>query len=487
MKTMKNKMNLNLLIAGLMGVLLLAAGCNKENPVKKSFIEPPFEKLDPKMNVFTVDNQSPDTLSLESGTRIFIPVNAFADSSGIPVRGKVKVKYREFHDALDIFLAGIPMEFSSRGERKHLQTAGMFEIQADKNGTALQMTKDKSVKVEMGSRTAGNEYNFFGFNEDDGSWDFMGYPESRENPEYEKIKEKVANLEDTRKMPLDPSHFIFDYRGALDVYRYKLKRDAETKEIKTRVQKYGLDWLNVDNRNMVNFHGNKYVASFMVWKKLAGGPFPGWLRTKNYFSTRMKKLYGNVYRLKIEHRDGMNYSGKIKCIMPLRSLLAFSPEYWENNYEEALQKARKEEERLRTEAKVFRTFEVNQLGVYNFDCLYKQQNPVQVKANFTVDGISNNETYQLNQIFCLPGNNRTVIKLTPHNWEKVWLDEADENFRFITVLPGNELGMFPLEKYRALNFDSLRKAENPEVNFTLEPVGKKIKSRKQLEELLGFD
>jgi len=54
------------------------------------------------------------------------------------------------------------------------------------------------------------------------------------------------------------------------------------------------------------------------------------------------------------------------------------------------------------------------------------------------------------------------------------------------VLPDDRLGMYPIEKYRSLNFDSLRKVKSPEVELMIEPIGKKIKSREQLERILGF-
>ena len=478
----------NRLFLGILVVFITLAGCNKEkekNKEKESFINPPIEKMDPEFTEFNVDNQTADTLELESGTKLFIPKNAFADSSGTAVTGNVNVKYREFHDALGIFLAGIPMEFETKGRRRNLQTAGLFEIRAERENSPLQMAKKKSVKVDLASRKAGKEYNFFGFNEETGEWDFMGYSESRENPEYQKTKEKIEKLKNTTKMPLDSTHFIFDYTGVMDVYKYKMDKDPQNQNIKKRVKKYGLEWLKVENDNMINFRGNRYVASFMVWKKLEGRTFPAWLKEEDYFNTEMKNLYGNVYSLEI-NEDENTYTGKVKCIMPLRSLLAFSPEYWENKYEEAMQKMKEEQERLRTEAKVFRSFEVSEMGVYNFDRLYEAQEPLQVKANFKTGNLSGNENYELNQVFCLPGNDETVISLERENWEGVWLDAEDENFRMVTILPGNELGMVPLEEYRSLNFDSLQKVENPSVDFTIKTKGKEIKSKKQIEDLLQF-
>jgi len=329
MTIMNRQRKKNLLLMSVLIAFIALAGCIKKDEKtegKDSYVNPPFEKLDPEFTTFSIDNQTPDTLTLESGTRLFIPQNAFTDSSGIAATGKVKVRYREFHDALDIFLAGIPMDFDTRGRRRHLQTAGMFEIRADKDGESMKLAEGKSIGVDLASRKAGKQYNFFGFDEETGEWNFMGYPESRENPQYQKTKDKIEKLKDTRKMPMDSTHFIFDYRGALDVYKYKLDKDAQNQDLKARVKKYGLEWLNVDNRNMINFQGNRYVASFMVWKKLGGRPFPEWLREKSYFSTDMKKLYGNVYSLEISYSDKHNYTAKVKCIMPLRSLLAFSPE-----------------------------------------------------------------------------------------------------------------------------------------------------------------
>lgn len=71
---------------------------------------------------------------------------------------------------------------------------------------------------------------------------------------------------------------------------------------------------------------------------------------------------------------------------------------------------REEEERLHTPAKNFRTFELNQLGFYGFDCLYEQENPVKAEASF------------------IPSQKSIEI----------WKDAQDPNFRILTVLSGNK-------------------------------------------------
>ncbi len=486
MKILKKTRETSLLFGTVIILTIAMAGCNKGEIEKQNFINPPFKDLNPEFLEFTIDNQRPDTLRLKSGTRIIIPDNAFTDSSGQAVIGKVTVKYREFHDAIDILKAGIPMLFNTRGENKYLQTAGMFEIDATKNGKPLQIGESKSIKIQMGSRTAGIEYNFFGFNENTGMWEFMGYPHSQDNPEYTGTKKRIEQLEATQKIPLAPHHFIFDYYGALDVYKYELNKDIHDEELKNKIKEYGLELLNVYNNQIINYRGNDYAASFMVWKNLNGKPFPKWLTEKSYFNTNIEHLYGSIYQLHISHNDGHHFSCKVKCIMPLRSLLAFSPAYWKNNYKEAMKQMKEEEERLKTQAKVLRAFEINELGLYNFDCIYEQENPIKTEAEFTLSESYNNGIYELKEIFILPGNNKSLIKLNKKNWKEIWLDAQDTNFRIITVLPGNKLGLYPLENYRSLNFDSLRKMEHPRITFTLNPVKKEISTGEDLEQLLGL-
>ena len=206
-----------------MTIFFVITSCDNKKYTERDYIQPPFEKLDPAFQAFTLYNQKGDTLELETGTRIIVPAGAFADTSGKPVQGKVDLKYREFHDALDIFLAGIPMNYNVRGEKRHLQTAGMFEIRAGRKGDTLQLAEGKRIKVDLGSQTRGAEYNFFGFDEKNGTWDFMGYPESRPNPERAEIREQIRKLGQTRKIPMEPGRFSFDYTGAMDIYKYRFE------------------------------------------------------------------------------------------------------------------------------------------------------------------------------------------------------------------------------------------------------------------------
>src|SRR6056297_383234 len=210
------------LFMGLMGIsFLLFASCNKSN-VQKSFVNPPFPELDVPFETIFSSTEMTDTISLNMGTKLIIPEKAFIDSAGNLVNGEVQLKYREFRNAAEIFMAGIPMDYNAMGNKTALVTAGMFEIRAFANGSELKLAPGKNITMKMGSRVEGPNYNFFGFDENTGNWQFMGYPNTEVNPEYEKIEKNIERLKKTKKYPLDDEYFVFDYSAAYDVTYYEL-------------------------------------------------------------------------------------------------------------------------------------------------------------------------------------------------------------------------------------------------------------------------
>jgi len=61
----------------------------------------------------------------------------------------LEIKYREFHDYVDFFISGIPMDYDSMGTRYQLESAGMIEIYAEQNGERLKMNPGKELKIKL--------------------------------------------------------------------------------------------------------------------------------------------------------------------------------------------------------------------------------------------------------------------------------------------------------------------------------------------------
>ena len=59
------------------------------------------------------------------------------------------VYYREMHDFVDFFSAGIPMQYDSTGQAYNLQSIGMIEIYAEQNGQPVKLLPNKSIDIEL--------------------------------------------------------------------------------------------------------------------------------------------------------------------------------------------------------------------------------------------------------------------------------------------------------------------------------------------------
>jgi hypothetical protein len=149
-------------------LLLFLPGCNKKEKIQ-TFINPPLPNADIPFETLRIDPTEADTIDLPMGTKLLIPPNAFVDSAGNYISDSVTIKYREFRNAAEIFLAGIPMNFNTLNNHTALETAGMFEIRALSKKRKLELAYGSAITIKMGSRVEGNDYNFFGFDETNGT------------------------------------------------------------------------------------------------------------------------------------------------------------------------------------------------------------------------------------------------------------------------------------------------------------------------------
>ncbi len=93
---------------------------------------------------FSVNN-SDTMLTSNTGSTIKIPAAAFVDKSGRPVQGKVDIQYREMHDHVDMFLAGLPQT----AKHKNRQTAAAIQIQGYQNGEPVYVGTGKNLEVAL--------------------------------------------------------------------------------------------------------------------------------------------------------------------------------------------------------------------------------------------------------------------------------------------------------------------------------------------------
>jgi hypothetical protein len=142
-----------------------------ETPV--AFIDPAFDGAGAPDTTFTVDAATGGMLFDAYGTIINIPPFAFHDSSGKVVNGNIEIRFRQYFDIADIFLAGIPMQYDSAGKSFHFETAGMFEISAWQNGQALQTNPDALIHVAMVSTSADTRFSTYYLDTAAKKWNYI--------------------------------------------------------------------------------------------------------------------------------------------------------------------------------------------------------------------------------------------------------------------------------------------------------------------------
>ena len=165
-------------------ITILSFSCKNDEPIKEgsvdltykknnlgdSFIKPPFLERQIDQEKYIINSQEDSEIITESGTKIKFQNNSIVDEKGNTIKGGVEVEYRDFHNPIEIFLSGIPMEYDSAGVKQIFETAGMFELKAYQKGKKLYLKEGAKIDVELISTSNETRFNFYSFDEKTGKW-----------------------------------------------------------------------------------------------------------------------------------------------------------------------------------------------------------------------------------------------------------------------------------------------------------------------------
>lgn len=172
-------------------------------------INAPIANLDVDYESFVINAQEDVTLTTARKTEITIKKNTFQDSSGNLATGDLTIKFREFHDPIDVFRSGIPMQYDSAGTNYTFESAGMFELIAEQNGKPLSKDFKEEVVVDLVSKNGDKKFNNYYFDEDKGEWEF------KSKSEVVKIEEKPKKRNDNTD--LINENLTFNSQDLVDV------------------------------------------------------------------------------------------------------------------------------------------------------------------------------------------------------------------------------------------------------------------------------
>lgn len=345
-----------------------------------------------------VDPRVDSTYSINESTSIFVSAFSLKDFNDSVILEPVNLRFRQFDDALDIFLAGIPMEFNTTERNVILQTTGMFELRGDYNGAPIKIDNIKPLKVIFGSIYTDTKNGFFKLNEEIGKWDLIDIPEVSENSKYLELQDKINKLKPEWMIPLPENHFVFSLNAFIDVYYnedYDKIYKANNAAMKKKLEPYGVEIIDLRIDDDLLWKGNYYPASYMLWKSDEKIQIPQWVKKLDYYGEndggdwvkqfKLQKVNGNFYDcIATSVTTNKTWSTRLELVTHLRYLIKYTPEQLYTKQAEIAAEIDKEEERLRKMRLTEYTVNVYGMGLYNLDkpIYFAPEKPI---LNITID------------------------------------------------------------------------------------------------------
>lgn len=395
------------------------------------FINPPITNVNIPFGNHTVDGEKGGQITLENGTIITAPENAFVFADGTPVTGPVEIKYREFHDAADIILSGIPMKYDENGQIYDFQTAGMVEIGGSQGEKTVYIAQNKTLEIAMASFVPEDDYNLYFLDQEDKKWKDIGKAKLGNN----KAKEEGLRLLKTKpskpvKATEEESTFDFSVNYGEFPELKPFKKIVWQLQDESRLKEF--DWV----------FNQKWREVELVARDRDQGKYTLKLRNAT------KKIDVDI----VPALTGKDYD---KAMADFRRKA--------EKYEELIAQRDLETARLNAQADVLRTFPISNFGIFNCDRFYRTPNTITVDVDFD---FGDENRMKLNQVmlFHIVGNQRAVLPYMSAEMKKITFAPSEDNY-FVAILPGNRPAVFYPKDFKAATKANLEKSGKMTVKF----------------------
>lgn len=409
--------------------------------------------------VFSIDNQSGRTIKTRNGSRIHIPANAFVTKDGDRIEGDVNFKVMEFNTFGELIASELPMTFTNdNGERVQFESAGMFSLAAEKEGADLALAKDKKINVEYATDVDG-PFNFYRMKEDSSGW----IPKDTEclpkpNKYKAQLEQRADSLEENKPEPMKP---VISYEEGDTLFDIRSVGGQKSQILK--------------------------LFTGIMWKYIGEG--------RDLNPNKNRALFTNKYEfVKLEEIDtsfvAYNLSFKTKeedSIISFPAVPVFQGKLLDrrnekmrkrlNKIQYATRSAEEIRQQIANEKALLRSFDVDQLGVYNYDVKYKDNQLIPMIADFTFEGNPD----AIANVFLIPSSKRIVVRYTPTTFDEFAINPSDNN-RMIAILPNNEVYILNNADLNAMN---LKERAKESVEFMLNKTGRKVTTAAELDNILA--
>lgn len=423
--------------------------------VSNQLVNPPLPEADVQYMTFSVDAKKGGSWTAPSGTVITIPKGVFVDADGNKIKGDVELQYREFHDAADIILSGIPMTYDNHGTEETFQTAGMMEINGFQDGKPVFIAEGKTIDVAMGSFTDEDDHNLYFLDPEQKQWIDIGRAEIQDNG---KKKKGLKMLGKAPEAPIQPSKGIPGQPS-----EHELGFAADYKEFPELKPFKKIRWEPQDR-------------DFMQKNE--------WAFTEVWTSVELQEVNAEnmEYRFNLKNRK-RKFSISVKPILEGedydKAMEKFNKK--KANYDKLLVQRKAEKTRLVAQADLLRSFPISGFGIYNCDRFLNMPNIVAIKANVEFP----EEMYMdpaKTVIYHVTGDNRAVLIRNGMDFPNFRYPASDRNF-LVAILPGSKVGIVDDKAFKAIDPYALGK--DGKHTFKVKVLDKEIHSATDLRLIIG--
>ena len=265
MKMSKPSRNRSTLLLLLLAIICLLYSNIEAEPLTAS--PPPLSIFNPAFGPSTVPveivNVAPDggTASLESGTVITVPAEAFVDSSGQPIKEAVDLIIREYLNPIETWLDGVPMTMD---DDRVLRSAGMMEIRGTtQDGRQVELAPNKTLQLDWYSVDENPGYVTWALDTATGIWTETGTANTIDTRD---LRVELAQAEAAlppRTEPVSPNRFAFDI-GDMTGKQPELARYKGVQFVPVERKKCGHDATRIEVEPITDGLGGSFAVKFIV-------------------------------------------------------------------------------------------------------------------------------------------------------------------------------------------------------------------------------
>ena len=464
------------------------------NEKPESFINPPLKGVDVAFTNYIINPAKDTVITCASGSQIKIPAQAFVDSKGQIVKGPITLKFREFKDAVDIFVSGIPMTYDSLGKEYQFESAGMFEILAYKNKEAVFVNATAPIIVDMASDQTENRFNNYYLDTIKKNWQYIA--ENRQVTDSKSADEKA-----TKQPPAKPSNLpiiapvksnsknVFDiafdnnefpelagYEGikfevAADEKNYDPKLANKIWE-SVKIEKHQDDLTYVitfiENSETHSFkvkpvfEGTDYAKATKKYEQLLAD-YNKQVTEKTTIEKTKQKLRDSLYTAQRSDVDNINKYGSIT--------------------------ASEQAARFKTEGDIMRVFTIRKFGIWNSDCPSSLPEGQPRFAYFRDKG---NNKLVFDHVYLIEKGKKALYNYYAERLKKFQFDSKAKN-TIIAVTKDNQVALFSIADFEKLNNtkrrphnDTISFADSDSVRFMMKVHVMPIKNAETLKSLINI-